>query len=398
MSWKDKLQKGSFRGVEFFVETHTASGGRRTQVHEFVDRDTPYSEDLGRKARIYELNFHLIGDDYFEQRDAMVAALEQRGAGDLIHPYLGLKRVNIQGYSFTEDTTEGRIVRFTVSYAEAGSNIYPSIEEDRAQTLLNFSENALASSASEFEKGFSVLGQAGFIVESAISLVNQAADAFDSATKVFAEASDQITDLAFSIRNLKADVLDLIQKPDQLAQRLADSMQLLSGVATNADDAAKAFSTMYDFGNDPEELDVETEARERENTNTQSFNNYIRDVAIISSTQEAIDRDFFSLDEAVNEQKNLRDLITRQADRPSDDINFFQNMQDLAASLVKTVPDVDNELPNVVKFKLPDTTNTVVLAYDLFEDIDREQEIIDRNDIRHPGFVVGATELEVLNA
>jgi len=29
----------------------------------------------------------------------------------------------------------------------------------------------------------------------------------------------------------------------------------------------------------------------------------------------------------------------------------------------------------------------LVLAYDLYEDVDREQEILDRNAVRHPGFV-----------
>jgi prophage DNA circulation protein len=397
MSWKEKLQKGSFRGIPFFTENYTTNGGRRTQTHEFVDRDTPYSEDLGRRARTFEISVHLIGDDIFQQRDALASALEQRGAGDLIHPYLGNLRVNVNGFSYTEDTGEGRIVRFTINFSEAGSNIYPSIEEDRQQTLLDFSENALGSAIDEFESGFSVAGQPGFVVDSAQALVANATKAFNDATKVFAETSDEITDLAFSIRNLQADTLDLIQAPRLLGQRLLDSIQLLSSVATNADDASGAYSTMFDFGTEPQQGEFETEARQREIDNTNAFNNYIRELAIISATQEAIDRNFFSVEEAIEEQEKLRDLLTRQSDREGTGINFFQNLQDLASSLVKAVPDVDNELPNLVKLVLQDTTNTLVLAYDLFEDQDREQEIIDRNKIRNPAFVIGGTELEVLN-
>lgn len=395
MSWKDKLQQGSFRGVEFFTENHTLSGGRRTQTHEFVDRDTPFSEDLGRKARSYSISIHLIGDDVFEQRDKLVAALEQRGAGELIHPYHGKIQVNIGGYSQTEDTGEGRITAFSMSFSEAGSNVYPSIEEDRAQALLNFSAVALDASKEKFEKGFSVLGQAGFVIKSAIGKVEDAAAAFDDATKVFAEASDQITELAFSIRNLKEKVTDLIQKPGELADRLLDSFKLLAGVATNANDASKAFSTMYDFGEDVEVI-PQTEARKKELENGDAFNDYMREVAIISATQEAIDRDFFSLDDSIKEQQNLKDLLQRQADK-SDDINFFQSMGDLASSLVKTVPDVDSELPNIVNVTLKNTTSSLLLAYDLFEDAEKEQEIIDRNKIKDNAFIVGGTEIEVVN-
>ncbi len=397
MSWKDGLQRGSFRGVEFFIDTHSLAGGRRTVQHEFVDRDTPFAEDLGRKARNFTLEIHLIGDDYFQRRDQLIAALEQRGSGELIHPYLGQREVNVSGYSVSEDTLEGRIVRFSITFIEAGSNIFPSIEEDRAATLLDFAEASLDSAKEKFAGSFSVFQQPGFVVESAQALVEQAADAFESATSVIAQTTEDATELAFQIRNLKADALDLIQAPGQLADRLADSMRLLSSVATNADDASNSFSTMFEFGEDETENPFSTPTRDQENTNRLNFNNYIRDVAIISATEEAIDRNFATIQDALNTQQELKELLNRQSDT-AEDINFFQNMNDLAASLVKTVPDVDNDLPNVVTVTLQDTTNSVVLAYDLFEDIDQEQEIIDRNNIRNPSFIVGGTELEVINA
>jgi prophage DNA circulation protein len=34
-----------------------------------------------------------------------------------------------------------------------------------------------------------------------------------------------------------------------------------------------------------------------------------------------------------------------------------------------------------------DNVPALVVAYDHYEDIDREQEIVERNAIRHPGFV-----------
>jgi prophage DNA circulation protein len=53
---------------------------------------------------------------------------------------------------------------------------------------------------------------------------------------------------------------------------------------------------------------------------------------------------------------------------------------------------VDHQLPYVV-------VPAVVLAYDLYGDPDRDQEIVDRNPTaHHPGFLPTAAPLEVLSA
>lgn len=397
MSWKDGLLQGSFRGVEFFIDTHSLSGGRRTISHEFVDRDTPYAEDVGRKARQFSIDIHLVGDDYFTQRDALVSACEQRGSGELIHPYLGLRQVNVVGYSISEDTMEGRVARFSITFVESGTNIYPSIEEDRVSTLLDFAEASKESAKAQFENNFSVINQPGFIVDSALNLVAEAQQAFDDATSVFAETSASATDLQLKLRQLESNSLSLVNDVTSLADNLIETFNIISGVATNADDAARAYETMFVFGDNTETLEFETEQRETEVRNKISFNNFMRQIAIISATEEAVDRDFFSANDAIAEQEKLKNLIQEQAAQ-AQDINFFQNLNDLTASLVKSVPDIDSELPNLVNLTLQDTTNSVVLAYDLFEDPDREQEIIDRNKIRNPSFVIGGTQLEVLNA
>ena len=48
-TWEN-LRPASFRGVAFEVESHSESGGRRVELHEYPLRDTPYAEDLGKKS------------------------------------------------------------------------------------------------------------------------------------------------------------------------------------------------------------------------------------------------------------------------------------------------------------------------------------------------------------
>ena len=61
MSWKDELRPASFRGVEFFIDVSQKSLGRRAVLHEFPNRETPYTEDMGRVAEGFEIEGHVLG-------------------------------------------------------------------------------------------------------------------------------------------------------------------------------------------------------------------------------------------------------------------------------------------------------------------------------------------------
>ena len=40
----------------------------------------PFAEDLGRKARAWQVECYVLGDDYFAQRDALIRELSKAGA------------------------------------------------------------------------------------------------------------------------------------------------------------------------------------------------------------------------------------------------------------------------------------------------------------------------------
>ena len=61
MAWRDDYRPGSFRGVPFHLKSSSSTGGRRTVLNEFPLRDTPMTEDMGRRARQFQLNLTLIG-------------------------------------------------------------------------------------------------------------------------------------------------------------------------------------------------------------------------------------------------------------------------------------------------------------------------------------------------
>ena len=63
MAWSDQLRPASFRGVPFVVLAGTVSAGRRLARHEYPQRDIPYMEDMGRRAREYKVEGSIICPD-----------------------------------------------------------------------------------------------------------------------------------------------------------------------------------------------------------------------------------------------------------------------------------------------------------------------------------------------
>ncbi|HCR3774642.1 TPA: DNA circularization N-terminal domain-containing protein [Morganella morganii] len=88
-AWRNDLQDASYRGVRFDVVNAQDSVSRDTSVHEYPFVDGGDVIDLGRKPRNFRFNALFWGDDYRTHLDNFVAALEEPGYGELVHPVWG---------------------------------------------------------------------------------------------------------------------------------------------------------------------------------------------------------------------------------------------------------------------------------------------------------------------
>ena len=155
MAWADRLLQGSFRGAEFGVQAHTASGGgRRAQVHEYPGRDTPFVEDLGRRAHEFRLRAFVVGDDYDRDRDRLRAACNVRGPGILIHPYLGVMSAVCLDLRIIETTRQGRMATFDLTFVEAGGSSLPLSLLNPAALVASAVSAAQGAVRSAFSTGF----------------------------------------------------------------------------------------------------------------------------------------------------------------------------------------------------------------------------------------------------
>ncbi len=388
-SWLEDFREGSFRGVPFKTESHALSGGRRKQDREFAKREEGNSEDLGRQLRKYTLELLVLGDDYFTQRDALVSALETTGPGELIHPYLGTVQVQSGSFTLSETKEEGRMARFSVEFTEAGAVRFPDQVENTLDTATDSADLTIENSKSFFEKTLDTVNEVAFVIQSA---ADDAAALVDGLEAAVTSVTAPVATLTQSISELKADLDDLVKLPGELADRIAG---VFDDLLAEFEDEPKTserilFAFVGTLDDQFEPIAGSTPSRVTQINNQTATRNLGNEIGLSNQAKAAVQVDFVSTDEALTSRNAIIDGFDAQLDVVDDD-DLFQSIREVQAALAKAVPSIGTS--ELISFTPKKTIPALVIAYDLFEDLDKEVEIVDQNKIEHPGFVPGGDEI-----
>lgn len=383
MSWRDSLQPARFRGVNFFVDSSDYSTGRRTVTHEYPFRDQPYSEDMGRKARTFSIEGYVLGDDYFTARNELLDALEKPGPGELIHPYHGTRSVAVASVRVRESTDRGGMATFSIEFEETPAQpAQPTVIPDAAGAVRDSASALQSAAGAEFIAKYvtdatrteSVAG----MLRSATLKINNAVSTVNMAEQDLALMKRRITEFEDSIDSI-------LDTPQDILDGLTGIFALVSS----------GFGDIYDF--DAGERPPSTTAnREIEQTNYDATQRVIQRMAVVRMALTALDEEFDSYDSAVAARSLITDLLDDQSDTAADDT--YPSLLQLRADLVKAIPGDDSELARLVSYTAPVSVPSLVLTHQLYGNLDLESDLLSRNAIKNPMFVIGSRELEVLSS
>jgi prophage DNA circulation protein len=184
--WAQGLQTASWRGLPFAVKSSEIKRGRRTALHVYPFRTEVWVEDLGRGVRHVSFNAFLLGDDVFAQRDAMAAACEIGESGPLVHPSLGALTATLMDFSAGERADLGRVVEINLSFIESGQDqpVFPSTAVSTQANTLAAATAADTACAADFASDVATVALLGESVLAAglataagfVALATQAAD------------------------------------------------------------------------------------------------------------------------------------------------------------------------------------------------------------------------------
>jgi len=438
MSWKDRLLPASFRGVPFFVDSSEYETGRRLEVHNLSGPDeAPYVEDLGPDLDTFSITGYIIqpkaDDDYFEQRDNLIAAVKQFGTGKLVHPYYGVKIVApITRVRFSETIAEGGIARFSISFAEVkekqvpvrtsdniskidstseSSNNYASDNfGDRYQSSGTFqtqSQNVFATILTSYMGAMnSIQSLTTEITAKSISVVSNALANLDNIidspcdlANTFLGAANQFKNiLGFGEEVITGGIVGLCSSTVRGVQNYIneEALEEIYGVS-----GINEITTIIDsdptsggFISDEQEDNVAA-ARDMSDV---FLCTVVSEIAIRTNfdSQESL---LFYMNKIADKMSDVLDRLGTQEDKNNNDI--YTAIEDMRNELVKELLDKSTSLRKTVLYNVgPGVKSALALAYDLYQDLDRMEDIQDRNkpNIVHPGFLPAGYSINVLDA
>ncbi|SAL20770.1 hypothetical protein AWB70_01066 [Caballeronia cordobensis] len=400
MAWKDKLQPATFRGVPFEVESDDGSFGRRTQVHEYPQRDKPYAEDLGRATRELNVTAFLIGADYLDARDKLLEALETAGPGTLVHPWYGELKVSLKDPArVSHSIANGGMCTVQLSFVEAGELAFPSAGNSLGAKSLEAADRLQEAGSFDYVEKFDVNGKASSV--------------FDDGVKTFNDALDLIDNAESTVKSIMSNPLDFLKQrattliPDAVAmadtifgmykrgESVVESVASMFGgggaSARNGDVVSALTSLSATFANRATIADAVAKtpgispSRAQAATNAAAINHLFGQAALVQAVGMTTTMDLPIYDDAVKIRDNVTAALDNESLIVSDPV--YVALQDARAAVHA---DVTGRLSQSARLKTitpRSITPALVTAYDQFEDVAREGEIVDLNKIRRPGFV-----------
>jgi len=413
--WRERKQGASFRGVPFWLDADSVNVGRRTQLHEFPQRDQPFVEDLGRRTRQYKFTAFVVGDDCLSQRDRLLIALDMPGPGELVHPWFGRMTVTAGDCEVSHARNAMGMVSFNLTFID-GMLTFPVQTVNTRRVLAAQAPGLIDSIKARFREAMSK-----------IDLARQRVNAVRTAVSgVYAFAINFLKPLTDLAADLDALVYSIINAPDAFAASLLSDIRSLehtfdgygAGGSFN-DSSAKADAVAALPASAPVAENAEVAAIQ---------------AAVISLVQDAALLDLL-LDMAqvpvagiqqVNDPADVDVQLEQQgptveagsailtAIPVADDIlvvrdaisdalwsvagesqpEHFGVLSEARTALDRHLTEVARSGVSLRTYAPAETVSSLVLAHALYGDALRSGEIVSRNRVRHPGFVP-ATELHV---
>jgi len=392
MSWRERLTTldgesafaGDFRGAVFLVRSGIAQLGRKNELHEYPLSDIPWVEDSGRKTRKFKDQLFVAGDNYDIDRNALMEAFEKPGPGLLQHPFFGQMQASAFEVEVTYSSVKSGMARFTLTWVVGGELVFPSVTVLTAEATKKAAEKTIAESKAEFSEQFDVLGQAADAVQNVV----------DEVAATMAAVDDAIGDVT-------GPISDMIRAPAEMAGAVLGGINRIRTTITGPGRAFGIYKALFNAGSNTTYPTV-TASQRRTAANIEALQHLVQRAAIAEAANITADRQYATSNDALRDADDLAAAIDAHTSgesvvdgAPINDA-VYGAMSDLRAAVMVDLRERGAQLPKLTSHTPAATLPALVLAYNIYGDAARADELIARNRIAHPGFVPGGEALEVL--
>jgi len=405
MADSTRILDGFFKGIPIRIDSGSVTGGRKTSKKEFPNRDTQTIEDLGLQPRIYNLQIVIAPrttvaggttntqQGYFEYRDAIIAAIENKGPGELIHPLYGrIENVVAVTYSINEDFSDFGRTRLNVTFETSNDTGIPR------QTITALSQltqaNALVNTAvnADITDNFLVTTKFTNNFGDAATKINAIIDAAVDATSFLGAESDEINEFNSFINDLTADVNSLVTSPPTLATQINLLFTNIDGLFGTATNRARAFEGLFDFGsNDEDDVQPTTAGRIERKQNRAVLNGAINASALGFAYVNVSQVQFDNVREIEEAADDLEVQFQRVMTSGSSD-DVISEVTDMRVIVQQFFDEQKTIAKQIIEVNVY-TTPARVLSYQYYQESKSADDIISLNNITDVSFVDGTVEI-----
>jgi prophage DNA circulation protein len=386
LTWREQQRAASFRGVAFHVRSAPMDGGKRTEQHEFLYNNAPFTQEFGDKARSFKLSGFVIGPDYIRQRDRLEAAFVEPGPGLLVHPDRGEMLVTVTDFTTGWNLDEGGMASLEFTCVQFGAIPKPTAQVDTPLASLAASEAGLTATSNVFANRYTLAGMPNFVVDDAQAKMGE----FGSQATQLANTQALPTVMDFVTR-----LPLLLANAQQLASQVQAVVKALGGRGLNSATPAN-LRALQTFGNTWLDVPVPTPQRAQQNANMVAIRQLIQQTVLLEQVAATATTAWPTYEDAVATRNDLRDRLAAELLTAPD--TLLTPLRNANAAMVQDISQRAVNLKRLRKLTLVAELPALVLAYRLYGTLEQEQDLINRNRVRHPGFVPAGRPLDVLSA
>jgi prophage DNA circulation protein len=396
MADETRILQGFFKGVPIAIDSGSVTGGRKHAIKQFPSRDTQNVEDLGLQPRRYNLQI-VINDktdqDYFAYRDRLIAVLEEKGTGELIHPLYGrITDVIAVTYSLNERFSEFGDAVITVQFEVDGNRGIPQTSGNVVTQIATSNTAVQAAVETAISDEFTVTnaftGNFGAATDKVDAIVARA----EKATDFIGEAAVNLNEFNATLGELSANVNSLVSNPSNLGTAVRNLMADVNGLYASAGATFDTMVGFFGFGDDDTAIKQDTAGRIERKKNNDILNGAMNASSLGFAYLNAVDVTFDTTAEI--------DELTAELDGQFEAVQENGITQDVKDELtdmrVKVLEALDDVRVNTSQIITVETTptSTRLLAFDYYGSDELGQELADLNNIADVSFVEG--EVKVL--
>ncbi|MTH47470.1 DNA circularization protein [Intestinirhabdus alba] len=271
MGWEN-MQPASFRGVTFDVIATDEEISRDHAAYEYPHVDGADLKDLGRKSRPFRLTALLWGDTYEYHLQKLIAALDEPGDGELIHPVYGsIPSVIVTGYGIHHDAENPDSCTVDLSFLE-----------NRTGTALFSAALPEMFGASLFDTLDSLTAELGEFFDAVTAPLNTANSLIKRAKTVESTLINTLLTYDSDISFTMDQMVGLAENPAQFVQALSEVLETHVANMASAVPALASTAPVTAIGLADTVADVATSS-----TVISTWNEVVKDMDTLVSLPEA---------------------------------------------------------------------------------------------------------------